>query len=162
MSGFLPNRTGGANSASLGAFEGLSGGKFQGTVGGRCYPVHQTEAPKKKPPEEAEPPAHGVERSDGAVFSSVKEAARLIGVKPANLYNAIKRGGTCQGWRWRRVGEPWGPEHEVMNRPVRRLEDGRRWPSIHSCAISIGRSASCLRDHIKNGVPLDGYHYRKD
>lgn len=101
------------------------------------------------------------------VFAGVSAAARALGGKSAsNVRNAILRGGTAYGYRWRYVN---GHERMPASTPARhvemiRPESGqlvRVFPSVNHAARYFGlRSTDELYSAIRDGEPRCGFMWR--
>lgn len=44
-------------------------------------------------------------------------------------------------------------------RPVRCKDTGKEWRTLKACATELGKSPSCVREHIRFGEALDGKFY---
>lgn len=94
----------------------------------------------------------------GEVFDSGKDAADAYNTAVSNVCFAAKHpNSTAVGYHWKYLGDA---TNIAKAKGIKRVEDGKEYPSISAAARDAGCERGKLKRHIANGTPLNGYHYQ--
>lgn len=108
-----------------------------------------------------------------AQFKSIKLAARASGVGTSGIYQAIKAGNLCNGYKWKREtcierDQELARKHGKGPNPVAVSfygEDGNKvggYPSQKSAAQSMKVTIQSIRKAINTGGFCKGYKWKRD
>lgn len=101
----------------------------------------------------------------GEGFESAADAARGTGVPVRSVFESLATGRPARGLHFRRMdGTTPAPAPAKTGRGVprrvRRVSDGREWPSIAAAARDVGRTPQAIRAAACEGRPMaDGELY---
>lgn len=99
----------------------------------------------------------------GEIFLSTKDAALSVGLSAAGVRSAIRANCRAAGYRWVILGKkPQEPARrgEDKKKPIRRLSDGRLFPSATDAAKEIGEvTPRTLANSARSGFAAAGSHW---
>lgn len=102
----------------------------------------------------------------GEVFSSISSAAKVVGVNPSSIQQALSKKGFSGGYRWYRFGEERPEESEFLgtrphnvSRRVVCYETGEVFESAKALATKLDVDISSVQDGIKRNGSVSGNHY---